>query len=71
MELGYRGGELKREEFEQRKRNAENLKSKKSSNLLPRSLASSGKDLTSSPFLSALAEREDAVRSGKLAVSFR
>ncbi|PRP84153.1 hypothetical protein PROFUN_04144 [Planoprotostelium fungivorum] len=59
VELGYRGGELKREEFDQRKRNAESLKSKKSSNLLPRALASTGKDLSSSPFLSALAERED------------
>ncbi len=36
VELGYRGGELKREEFEQRKKNAENLKSKKSNYALPK-----------------------------------
>lgn len=73
VELGYRGGELKREEFEQRKKNAENIKSKKSNNLLPKVLASSGREkdavIANSPFLQALAEREEMVRTGKLAVS--
>jgi hypothetical protein len=68
-ELGYRGGELKREEFEQRKKNAENLKSKKNNTSMPKILASGGKDLSDSPFLKALADREELVRSGKLAVS--
>jgi len=67
VELGYRGGELKREEFEQRKRNAENIKSKKNSNTLPKVLASEGKEFEDSPFLQALAEREEMCRSGKLA----
>lgn len=70
-ELGYRGGELKREEFEQRKKNAENLKSKKSTSTIPKVIASAGKDFSDSPFLKALAEREELVRSGKLAVSFK
>jgi hypothetical protein len=70
VEMGYKGGELKREEFEQRKKNAENIKSKKSTSSLPKVLVSIGKDLPDSSFLSALAEREEVVRSGKLAVSF-
>jgi hypothetical protein len=70
VELGYRCGELKSEEFEQRKKNAENMKSKKTNNLLPKVLASSGreKDIQDSAFLQALAEREEMVRTGKLAV---
>lgn len=68
VELGYRGGELRREEFEMRKRNAETIKSKKSSALLPKVLASSGKNVSDSPLLQALADREEMARSGKLAV---
>eukprot|EP01119_Soliformovum_irregulare_P023369 TRINITY_DN8152_c0_g1_i1.p1 TRINITY_DN8152_c0_g1~~TRINITY_DN8152_c0_g1_i1.p1 ORF type:complete len:235 (-),score=64.71 TRINITY_DN8152_c0_g1_i1:726-1430(-) len=67
VELGYRGGELRREEFEQRKKNAETLKSKKSNNSLPKVLASSGKQFGDFPFLQALAEREELTRTGKLA----
>lgn len=33
-------------------------------------LASAGKDVSESPFLKALAEREEVVRSGKLAVIY-
>lgn len=69
VEMGYRGGELKREEFEMRKKNAENIKSKKSSNSMPKTLTSAGKDFSDSPFLKALAEREELVRSGKLSVT--
>lgn len=72
VELSYRGGELKREEFEQRKKNAESSKSKKAAaTSIPKVLASSGKDFTNSPFLQALAEREELTRSGKLAVGSR
>jgi hypothetical protein len=55
VELGYRGGELKREEFEQRKKAVENMKSKKTTNNAPKVLASSGKDLSEFPLLKALA----------------
>ncbi len=68
-ELGYKGGELRREEFELRKKNAESMKSKKTASSLPKVLASSDKNLSDSSFLKALAEREELVRSGKLAVS--
>ncbi|KAJ3088668.1 hypothetical protein HK102_008226 [Quaeritorhiza haematococci] len=66
VELGYRGsGEpLKREEFESRKKAAENFRLSK--RLATKVLASHGKDLTGYPFLQALAEREEANRSGKL-----
>jgi hypothetical protein len=70
VELGYRGtGEpLKREEFESRKKAAESFRlSKRSTTNV---LASHGKSLDSFPFLKALAEREEANRSGKLTVSF-
>jgi hypothetical protein len=72
VELGYRGGELKREEFEQRKKNAENLKSKKGTAEAPTVLVHAGKEAlyADSPLLKALAEREEAVRSGKRAVIF-
>lgn len=72
VELGYRGGELKREEFEQRKKNAENLKSKKGMAEAPTVLVHAGKESTysDSPLLKALAEREEAVRSGKRAVIY-
>merc|ERR1712216_666907 len=67
VELGYRGsGEtLKREEFEARKRAAEEAKASKLRNA-PKKLASADKDLSHFPFLHNLAEREDLVRNGKL-----
>jgi hypothetical protein len=66
-ELGYRGsGEtLKREEFEARKKAAEEAKASKLRNA-PKKLASADKDLSHYPFLHNLAEREDLVRNGKL-----
>jgi hypothetical protein len=70
VELGYRGtGEpLKREEFETRKKAAENFRLAKrlQSKLI---LSSQGKDLSRYPFLQALADREDANRTGKMTVS--
>lgn len=65
VELGYRGsGEvLKREEFEARKQAAEASRLSKRSQ--QKTLASSGKDLKD-PFLIALAEREEANRTGKM-----
>ncbi|XP_043934642.1 cilia- and flagella-associated protein 299 [Protopterus annectens] len=65
VELGYRGsGEvLKREEFEARKAAAEASRLSKRSH--QRTLASAGKELTDN-FLQALAQREDANRSGKM-----
>ncbi|XP_065910109.1 cilia- and flagella-associated protein 299-like isoform X1 [Dysidea avara] len=68
VELGYRGsGEvLKRDEFEQRKQIAE--ASKLSRREQKTVLASAGKDLKGSVFLEALAEREEANRSGKMTV---
>uniref|UniRef100_A0A7S4KYF0 Cilia- and flagella-associated protein 299 n=1 Tax=Guillardia theta TaxID=55529 RepID=A0A7S4KYF0_GUITH len=67
VELGYRGsGEtLKREEFEARKKAAEEAKASKLRNA-PKKLASADKDLSHFPFLHSLAEREDLVRNGKL-----
>ena len=63
----YRGsGEtLKREEFEARKKAAEEAKASKLRNA-PKKLASADKDLSHFPFLHNLAEREDLVRNGKL-----
>ncbi|XP_048590233.1 uncharacterized protein LOC5501385 isoform X2 [Nematostella vectensis] len=68
VELGYRGsGEvLKREEFEARKQAAEASRLSKRSQ--QKTLASSGKELKD-PFLKALAQREEANRSGKMTVS--
>ncbi|XP_070544214.1 cilia- and flagella-associated protein 299-like [Ptychodera flava] len=65
VELGYRGsGEvLKREEFEARKAAAEASRLSKRSQ--QKTLASSGKDLKNA-FLRALAQREEANRSGKM-----
>lgn len=65
VELGYRGsGEvLKREEFEARKSAAEASRLSKRSQ--QKTLASSGKDLKD-PFMKALAQREEANRSGKM-----
>jgi len=67
VELGYRGsGEtLKRDEFEGRKKAAEEAKLSKLRNA-PKQLASAGKDLMHFPFLHALSEREELVRNGKL-----
>ncbi|KXS20274.1 hypothetical protein M427DRAFT_94779 [Gonapodya prolifera JEL478] len=66
VELGYRGsGEpLKREEFESRKKAAESFRLSKRNPT--KALAHQGKDLTGFPFLQALADREEANRSGKL-----
>ncbi|XP_048457885.1 cilia- and flagella-associated protein 299 isoform X2 [Rhincodon typus] len=66
VELGYRGsGEvLKREEFEMRKAAAEAARLAKKSQ--KKILASAGKDLKDN-FLIALAEREEANRSGRMA----
>lgn len=68
VELGYRGsGEtLKREEFESRKIAAENARLAKERNAGKMKLSSAGKDLSSFPFLRALADREELIRSGKL-----
>ena len=68
VELGYRGsGEtLKRDEFEARKKAAENFRLAK--RLTTKVLSSQGKDLSAYPFLSALAEREESNRNGKLTV---
>jgi len=65
VELGYRGsGEVpKREEFEARKQAAEASRLSKRSQ--QKTLASSGKNLTDQ-FLVALAQREEANRSGKM-----
>ncbi|KAK2189690.1 hypothetical protein NP493_99g01014 [Ridgeia piscesae] len=65
VELGYRGsGEvLKREEFEARKAAAEASRLSKRSQ--QKTLASSGKE-PKDPFLRALAQREEANRSGKM-----
>lgn len=65
VELGYRGsGEvLKREEFEARKQAAEASRLSKRSQ--QKTLASSGKELKD-VFLKALAQREEANRSGKM-----
>ena len=67
QELGYRGsGEtLKREEFEARKRAAEQARMNKL-RAAPKALASATKDLSGFPFLASLAEREEMVRNGKL-----
>lgn len=69
VELGYRGsGEtLKREEFEARKRAAEAARLSKL-RAAPKALASANKEkqIAESPFLAALAEREEMVRNGKL-----
>ena len=66
VELGYRGsGEvLKREEFETRKQLAEASRLSKRSQT--KTLASAGKDLGNFPFLQALAEREEANKTGKM-----
>ncbi|KAK1792398.1 hypothetical protein P4O66_012348 [Electrophorus voltai] len=68
VELGYRGSGsvLKREEFEARKAAAEAFRL--SMRNQQRTLASAGKELKDN-FLRALAEREEANRSGKMTMS--
>ncbi|GAQ81724.1 hypothetical protein KFL_000890130 [Klebsormidium nitens] len=68
VELGYRGnGEiLRREDFEARKEAAEQARLQKLRNK-PKKLYSVGKDVEGHPLLMALAQREEPVRSGKLA----
>ncbi|KAK3089103.1 hypothetical protein FSP39_000834 [Pinctada imbricata] len=66
IELGYKGsgGEvLRREEFEARKQAAEASRLSKRSQ--QKTLASSGKEIND-PFLKALAQKEEANRSGKM-----
>lgn len=66
VELGYRGsGEvIKREEFERRKQIAEDIRSGKTKE--KKGLANGRFDTSESPFLSALATREEANRNGKM-----
>ncbi|CAM9624704.1 unnamed protein product, partial [Chrysoparadoxa australica] len=66
VELGYRGSgdTLSREEFEARKK-AFRERSNQKSNAV-KQLASAGKDFSNSPFLTALANREELVHNGKL-----
>ena len=66
VELGYRGSgdTLKREEFEARKKALRERSTQKTN--VPKQLSSAGKDLTDSPLLLALANREELVRNGKL-----
>lgn len=66
VELGYRGSgdTLKREDFEARKRVLRERSTQKAN--VPKQLASASRDLSHSPFLHALASREELVRSGKL-----
>ncbi|KAM4578351.1 cilia- and flagella-associated protein 299 isoform 1-T1 [Fundulus diaphanus] len=69
VEHGHKGMILSREEFEERKAAAEAPKTEQSSVFYSRSrpttLASAGKELNDN-FLKALAEREEANRSGKM-----
>lgn len=66
VELGYRGlgDAMKRDEFEARKLMLHERSNQKTA--VPKQLASLGKDLTDFPFLQALANREELVRTGKL-----
>ncbi|RHY00562.1 hypothetical protein DYB30_013265, partial [Aphanomyces astaci] len=68
VELGYRGtGEtLRREDFDARKKMERDRNAQKTN--LPKQLASAGKDFSQLAFLSALANREEMVRNGKLTV---
>lgn len=68
MELGYRGtgDPIKRNDFENRKRAAEQVRLSKRQ--AAKTLSSAGKDLSHSPFLQALADREEANRSGRVSV---
>eukprot|EP00518_Triparma_eleuthera_P002965 CAMPEP_0182453238 /NCGR_PEP_ID=MMETSP1319-20130603/386_1 /TAXON_ID=172717 /ORGANISM="Bolidomonas pacifica, Strain RCC208" /LENGTH=223 /DNA_ID=CAMNT_0024651147 /DNA_START=197 /DNA_END=865 /DNA_ORIENTATION=+ len=66
VELGYRGSgdTLKREEFEARKKALRERSTQKTN--VPKQLSSHGRDLSDSPLLLALANREELVRNGKL-----
>ncbi|KAG5192890.1 putative flagellar/basal body protein [Tribonema minus] len=66
VELGYRGSgdTLQRDEFYARKKSLRDRATQKSN--APKQLASAGKNVDSSPFLHALANREELVRNGKL-----
>jgi Domain of unknown function (DUF4464) len=66
VELGYRGSgdTLQREEFEARKKALRDRTTQKTN--APKQLCSAGKDLSTSPFMQALANREELVRNGKL-----
>ncbi len=66
VELGYRGlgDTIRREDFESRKKILVERTSQK--HAVPKQLASINKDLSQFPFLKALAEREELVRTGKL-----
>ncbi|ORZ32122.1 hypothetical protein BCR44DRAFT_1539038 [Catenaria anguillulae PL171] len=66
VELGYRGsGEpLKREEFDARKKAAENFRLAK--RWQTKLLSNQGKEFSASNLLKALAEREEANRNGKM-----
>jgi hypothetical protein len=66
VELGYRGvgDAMKRDEFEARKLMLHERSNQKTA--VPKQLASLDKDLTAYPFLQALANREELVRTGKL-----
>lgn len=66
VELGYRGlgDTLRREDFESRKKILMERTSQK--HLIPKQLASLDKDFSDFPFLQALADREELIRTGKL-----
>jgi hypothetical protein len=66
VELGYRGlgDAMKREEFDSRKLMLHERSNQKTT--VPKQLASLDKDLSAYPFLQALANREELVRTGKL-----
>lgn len=68
VELGFRGTSaetMKREEFEGKKQQLEDLQ-RQISKKAKKTLAHAGRDLSDAPFLKALADREELVRSGKL-----
>uniref|UniRef100_A0A665WL17 Cilia- and flagella-associated protein 299 n=1 Tax=Echeneis naucrates TaxID=173247 RepID=A0A665WL17_ECHNA len=65
VELGHKGTVLSREEFEEKKAAVQAAEAARSNSL---TLASAGKELKDN-FLKALAEREEANRSGKMTVS--
>lgn len=66
VELGYRGlgDTIRREDFEARKRLL--LERSTLKHAAPRQLASIDKHLSNHPFLEALANREELIRTGKL-----
>ncbi|XP_029367316.1 cilia- and flagella-associated protein 299 isoform X2 [Echeneis naucrates] len=65
VELGHKGTVLSREEFEEKKAAVQAAEAARSNSL---TLASAGKELKDN-FLKALAEREEANRSGKMTVN--